>query len=234
VPAVFLTADFCLEAVKHNGRSLKYVPAELKTQEICAAAVAERTQAFEFVPEAMRCAEVWAAAVMRNGELFYMVPEEFRNREVWLWAIVHGVEKNDELPDAFNTEDFWIACAKHFMKALDCHREREQYTGKSFKLKDLIPPAMWTAPVLLEAVRATGADYDAMRVIPDEAKTPELCLEAVKIFAGNLIYVPEALVTEEMCGLVADYQPTYLEWFQWIPDQIKEIVKKKMKNQSAD
>jgi hypothetical protein len=235
VPKALLTADFYLEAVKHNGRSLKYVPPELKTPEICAAAVKERVQALEFVPEAMRGDEVWAAAVMHNGSLFAQVPEKFRNREVWLWALVHGVVETGKLPDSFNTEDFWIAYAKHFKKVLHYHFERERFTPKLItKLKDFIPPEMWTLPVLLEVVRANGADNYAMNLIPNEAKTPELCLEAVKIFAGNLVYVPEALVTEEMCQLVADYQPSHLEWFGWIPDQIKHIVKTKRRNQTAD
>jgi len=51
---LFKTAKLCLEAVKQNGYSLKFVPEKFKTAKLCLEAVKQNSYAFQFVPEAIK------------------------------------------------------------------------------------------------------------------------------------------------------------------------------------
>lgn len=65
--------------------------------------------------------------------------------------------------------------------------------------------------------------WNNLEQVPDEHKTPELCMEFVKVYGHNLKYVPEEMKTREMC-IVAyrnapDPEHSILDIVASIPDR---------------
>ena len=51
----------------------------------------------------------------------------------------------------------------------------------------------------------------AFQYIPEEYKTPQMCLRALKSF-GNIYYIPVPMWTPEMCDVAVSYSPNLKEY----------------------
>lgn len=83
-----------------------------------------------------------------------------------------------------------------------------------------MPEEFKTAEVCLEAVKQSGTN---LIFVPEALKTAELCTEAVKQDGGALEYVPETLKTAELCIEAIKQIGGALEY---MPENIKTIYKK--------
>jgi len=84
-----------------------------------------------------------------------------------------------------------------------------------------VPENLRTAEVCLEAVKVSGG---ALQYVPENLRTAELCLEAVN--NGNLLLdVPENLITEEMCLEVVRKQntPGTESYIKYVPEKFRTV-----------
>lgn len=64
-----------------------------------------------------------------------------------------------------------------------------------------------------------GYNGMALKDVPDDIKTAEICMAAVKADNYALEFVPDALKTAEMCKIAV--VPNGAWTFQWVPDALK-------------
>ena len=89
-----------------------------------------------------------------------------------------------------------------------------------------LPENLKTAQLYIEAVKHEGW---ILRYVPENLKTPELCLEAVKQDSDALKYVPENLKTPELCLEAVKRDGMMLEY---VPEALKtaELCLEAVKN----
>jgi len=94
----------------------------------------------------------------------------------------------------------------------------------NYALRD-VPENLKTAELCLEAIKKNGYE---LCYVPESLKTAELCLEAIKKNGDTLCYVPENLKTEELCIEAVKQNSMALNY---VPENLKtelclEAVKK--------
>jgi hypothetical protein len=91
-----------------------------------------------------------------------------------------------------------------------------------------VPDNLKTTEMCMIAIKQYGGALEEM--VPDRLKTPEFYLEAVKNNAWTLLDVPDEYKTPEMC-LAAVKQDVRL--IRHVPDEFKDTVIKQLRNNNA-
>jgi len=120
------------------------------------------------------------AEVVEKGESLAKVPSECRhfvNQDIYLELLKQGRSSFSSLPKEFQTAEFATIVARSVPK--------EVYS---------IPAYLYTEEIAVIAMKAGLTP----RVLPEELKTPKVCLASVKKYWGHIEYVPRDLVTQEM------------------------------------
>ena len=80
LPVKQRTLEICLNAVKKDGRELKFVPKKLRTTEICLAAVHTDNSAFQYMPGHLRSAKLFSTAMQVNIYFNDKTPKELKSK----------------------------------------------------------------------------------------------------------------------------------------------------------
>lgn len=152
------TPELCLESVRNNGYSLKYLTDKEKTIDICMEAVMQNGCSLRFVPIIKRTADICLEAVKQNECALYFVPNQ--TEELCLIALNKGAHIFAHIEKELLTEQMCLIAVK-----------------KHGYLLKYIPQNNHTYEIYLQAIKKYG---HALDYIPEENRTNELCLEAVK------------------------------------------------------
>jgi hypothetical protein len=82
-----------------------------------------------------------------------------------------------------------------------------------------MPKHLLTQEICIETVK----NDISLRAVPQELRTPKVCLIAVREHGNNLKDVPEELKTPEMCLLAVQ---KYVSWgrnLQYVPEKLKTL-----------
>ncbi|MDR2583583.1 MAG: DUF4116 domain-containing protein [Fibromonadaceae bacterium] len=237
------TVEQALEAVKHSGFALEFVPEELRTAEVCLEAIRSSIQysiltsgnALEFVPEALKTAELCAEAVKNNYSAIKFVPKSLMTTELCQNAIKQSSCALQEIPEEFITQELCIEAVKDGRRggtyALRFVPEKFKTTELYIEmiknrehtwllLSEYIPEKSKTAELWFEAVKKDGS---VLCHVPEKFRTIEMYIEAVKNYCWALKYVPKKFRTLDMC-IEAVKQEDWI--FMLVPENLKKQVTK--------
>jgi len=228
VPEKLKTPELCIEAVKGEPRALKYVPEALKTLELCLEVVSHHDSwmlelvssdeepldcVLAYVPKELITAELCTIAVKAKPESLKFVPSIYMTPQFFLDA-VNGAEWKfmgrdyalKYVPENIKTDEF---LAKINQKAKSLKKYDDVLTDdeieqllipiNTMKFKTDTKPSKYADfESCLEAVRKDGS---ALRKIPEEHKTWQLCVTALQDDSNGSIldYVPDTFKTKEFC-----------------------------------
>ena len=181
------TSVLCLEAVRQDGRMLRYVKDQ--TPEICLAAVKQNGCALKYVKE--QTPEICLEAVRQNGFALEYVKEQ--NPEICLAAVRQNWKALQYVKE--QTRDICLAAVKQDGLALyyvrkqtdEIRHEAVRQNGNALAYVN-----NQTDEICLEAVKQNGL---ALKYVHN--KTPEICLTAVRQAGKALEYVDRQ--TPEIC-----------------------------------
>jgi len=229
VPPEMRIPELCKRAVYNDTRTLEFVGENEKTKELCLMAVKNHGSALEYVPYQLRTAEICLEAVKHYGSALEYVPEALKTQELCLAAL-----KNDfsewtmrYIPENVRTSDFYEKCLLSADRYSSLHRiippeplSEEVYRKAVRNNSDAlaaVPMEQRTYELCVEALLNDHSIGSPLEYVPDKFKTPEFCLNCVRIKGRYLEDVPEALKSYELCleavrenGYALEYAPPHL------------------------
>ena len=217
VPPELRTKEMCETAVMSEVAALQYVPEEYRTEELYRKAALKHPYALKLIPEEIITPEFCAKIIDKNGRgAISSLPDSCKNTAFYLKLI-------EEKP-----EIIWCIPKKNRTKAV-CKKalERLGYKSLADAVRDkteflgLVPYSMYDHDASLAFVESTylktglnakpgsgmrasveGRDlvfldyrYSAEKLL----QWYDVCLAAVKVFYRILEFVPERLITQELC-----------------------------------
>ena len=223
------TLTEALTAVKANGWELQNVPERFKTAKICLEAVKNNGWALEFVPNKLRTERVCCEARKNSYSHYHLpyyiypkpilayIPDELKTEELCLEAVKHDERALEYVPEKLKTAELCLEAVKVvdgmvFKRVLmnpKTTKVRRETIKESYRLLSLLYPKT------------------PLAFVPEELKTTELCLEAVKHNVRALEHVPSKLKTRELC-LEAVKKDNYA--FALVPSRLKAQIKAALKN----
>lgn len=175
------TDKICLEAVERNGLVLKYV--KNQTEEICLAAINENYCALGDVEN--KTEKICLAAVKRNGYALRYVPAHLQTEEICKEALEYRNVLNHLANKTKEICEYAFRCTS---KALI-------YMPKEFITYEMCQK------FISENMQYSLSEY--FECIPEEFRTLELCLDAVRKNSFCLQYIPAKHKTYEVCLVAA-------------------------------
>jgi hypothetical protein len=206
------TYEEWLEAVEEDGFTLLKVPEDMKTEEMCMAAVSafqtdDALRVLQSVPKKFLTQDLCSAAVDRYADAIEAVPEDLLTEEMCLVAVRQGEEAMTSylgsVPEKFRTKavclealenshindeaDFFSCIPEEFLKD-------PEFLGQAVKhisVWEYIPKSAWEDQTFCRAaieIRGWWLSY-----VPEEFKTLEVCVAAIKQEPGNENEVLESI-----------------------------------------
>jgi hypothetical protein len=161
--------QFCLEAVKQNGKTLRYV--REKTEEIRLEAVKENGLVLEYIRDLEQTEQICLEAVKQIGLALQFVKEQ--TEQICIEAVKEDGMSIKHVKE--QTEQICLEAVKQRGRVLCYVREK-------------------TEQICLEAIKQDGM---ALEFVRNLEQTEEMCLEAVKQDGYSLCYVEKQ--TKEIC-----------------------------------
>ena len=216
IPDEYKTAEICRDAVKKSPYNLKDVPDHLKTQELCELAVHYNGYAFQYVPEKFITEGMSYEAIDKSVFNLKYVPRSLIDQKMCDYAFAISKEVYSHIPNEYLTEEMCLILLKQDERDLRIlNRSMERYRA--------VPFAKFGHAFYEKAVDAFPQVF---RHIPDEEKTLEICIKAVKADWRLLACVPTALVNQEMCMAALNQSPlakkNFPEYFKAIDENMKQ------------
>lgn len=222
IPDRFFTEEFALFAIdRHNGGvHLRDIPRKFRTKTVCLAAVKhgalEHVNHLEYkerVPPGAYCGEYEQTARERaEANLRYpsIVPPESQTPELAFEALLAYPFGNIAciVPELLSETFCYMAlghyaCAPlHTLPRARLSPELCQLAvAKDSRNLEFVPPELISREMCYTAIvdRQLLHYVPPLKLVPDRFKDYELCLMAVREFAGSLEFVPEEHKTEELC-----------------------------------
>jgi hypothetical protein len=242
VPLNLKTAEMCLKAVKQTGQLLQYVPENLKTAEMCIETVKQDPRALEFVPESLKTAEMCREAVNYSGflsgiSMLQYVPEHLKTWELCLDAIKQNRGAFEFMPANLKTTEMCRETLSYYRQSID-FLPSDRYGARARSEKSIrdtverifkgMPEERKTWELCLDAVKLCGT---ALAHVPEHLKAAEMCLEAVTQDSSASEFVPESLKTAEFFLEVLKGRPWYRqEVISFVPEALREEVDRRSKS----
>jgi hypothetical protein len=147
-----------------------------------------------------------------NGSLIYIIDQS----NVYICYISNDIEEQEsEFSDADNNHEYNLDWQLNKFPALRPILEKINIDPKDLQVNiSLAETDQEKYNIALKAVQENGS---ALQYVPDNLKTTEMCMIAVK-YGLALEYVPDNLKTTEMC-MIAVKQNGYA--LQYVPDNLK-------------
>lgn len=105
IPVECQTKELFLEAIKQNGKALKYVPDKYKSENTCWTAIMQDGLALEFVPINIMSKELFFSAVRQNGLALKFVPSLRKSKELCTTAVKNKALALEFVPDRYKKLD---------------------------------------------------------------------------------------------------------------------------------
>lgn len=172
VPERLKTPGFCMEAVQADWRALQFVPEALKTPGLCMVAVRGGGWALKVVPEALKTPELCMEAVRKNGWALWWVPNALKTPALCMEAVQQDGMALKHVPERLKTPALCVVAVRADRQALDYVPDCIRAGARRPTADRRFPSSRKTG-----AVRISGI---ALGYVPDDVKTPEICLAAVK------------------------------------------------------
>ncbi len=222
VPKKLMTPIVCESAVSADGSNIELIPEELRTKELWELAVRENGRMIDKVPEELRTDELLLMAIKSYPECIKLFPEELKTKEVCLRAVSKCGRLVEYVPQSLRTYEMYYAAADNWIikdipdEYLDKKLALKVFASEECYVYTTVPYIFSKVPdpeVYLAAVRKDGR---ALRYVPDESKTYEMCLDAVHGDLNAVKYIPDSLFTDEIRHFYAEH------WTPWTPMEIPE------------
>lgn len=212
IPQDTKTSYFYDEAVKINGWMLQHVPEEMKTPQMCLAAKDaspdpeyEHLGLVAYVPFPNVCMEYLkeASGNIDVYEVFTAIRKDVLNPDIVQLAIDLDANCFKFVPDDLKTEELCLKVIKE--------------TGASGEVFDYIPEHLKTDQTYKLAVETNET---ALKWVPIEKRSYEMCLSAVERDGYQLEFVPERMKTEDICQIALDNcdKPVTVQGYNVISD----------------
>jgi hypothetical protein len=195
IPDEFRTQSICLNHVRNDGNSIKFVPSNLRNDELLILAsetddldlrlsdidvksalviVNQNGLHLKGIPLSSMTEEVCIAAFKQNEAVAYEIPVVMQNREIC--QMILGAKNFDfhKMSDSFKSQ---LLC--------------DMAVEKNYENLKYVPIRCWNEKMTEFAVRSKGR---YLRYVPENYKTLEICELAVQNSAKAWRFVPEALL----------------------------------------
>ena len=171
------------EAVRKDGRALRYVPDKLKDWNMVLTAVIFDGTLLQYAPDYLRTEEICLEAVKQNGYALKWVPKIHKNSEI----LEAAVEQNGTALE--------FCPAEKITKEL-CYTALSHQTMRKYSKLQFVPPRFYSKELFLLAVEMNPYELDA---VPMEFRKDE------KICRAAVLQIPEMIE-----HVPAEYQNTSL------------------------
>ena len=181
-----LTREFCLRAVRENGRSLQNVPAALRDREMCEAALASRGEALAHVPPELLTQDLCRNAVEKIGQMIRHVPDHMIDRAMAAAVIRRNGHLLCFIPKRLIDRDLCLAAVGRFGQALEA-----------------VPRALRDREICEAAVTDDG---HAIRHVPVDLWDVRMCALALRSSPGLIArqaiidHVPASILAEVLAA----------------------------------
>lgn len=154
-------------------------------------AARKRHEAPTGVPETKKELE-YLAAVRRDGMKLRDVPDDYKNSEICLVAVKNNRLAFQFVPEKFKSIEACVASLQvGWFDFPDPYKHIPEEIQRTEEFWDMVMQRLY-----LDAVKISGTKLER---IPEQEKTPEVCLIAVRRWGRALQFVPEKLKTPELC-----------------------------------
>lgn len=220
IPAHMRTREICLASFEKDWRNIAMIPDDVRTDcELDASAVEnailQDSTAISYVPAELRTEQMCINAAYGYPAYMTLVPEHCHTFDLFL-AIARSIgifEKIvDILPEHCRTLDFFERTLDFCYDTLkympvnittDHHRERAvraNWRALQWISRIWNPRSVNTNKLYREAVQNCGL---ALEYVPQDKRTPELCLAAVISNPEAIAFVPENILCNDIYNIVA-------------------------------
>jgi predicted esterase YcpF (UPF0227 family) len=193
--------------------ALEYIPLKFLTEDMCLFAVKRDDNSntkwdslLKYIPREKQTEAICKIAVQHSGYALHYMADKFKTPELCLLSVKHKGPVLEYVPENIKTFEICLAAVHNDGIALE-------YVPDSLKTKELCDTAIHGKNV---------ASYLAFPNIPNQLKTPEMCLEIVKKWGNGLAHVPEQLITLEMCVIACQDNSWCLKY---VPKNLVNEVK---------
>ena len=184
-------------------KAIRYIPEQFLTESICLEAL-NRDDKFntdwdsllKYIPKDKITKEMSEIAANHSAYALEYMPDTLKTSELCLQSVKRKGHVLEYVPEALRTAEICLAAVQDNGHAL-------QYVPTPLRTKELCEAALHGKS---QGSRLAFAD------IPDQLKTPEMCLEAVTKWGYGLAHVPRAYRTAEICLAAVKNQSGALEY----------------------
>ncbi len=168
------------------------LPKESKTTRHYSISTArKRYEALTGVPEAKKESE-YLAVVRRDGMKLRDVPDDYKTSEICLAAVKNNRFAFQFVPEKFKSIEACVASLQvGWFNFPEPYKHIPEEIQRTEEFWDMAMQRLY-----LDAVKISGTKLERM---PEEGKTPEVCLIAVRRWGRALQFVPEKLKTPGLC-----------------------------------
>ncbi len=233
--------ELCMTAMRQKGRLLRFIPEPIKTKAICTEAVRNDGMAIVDVPIFLNSFELCMMAVQRSGKALAYVPERFKTQELCMEAVKQDGRALPFVPaeftprkDAVSLFDMYRRTTADipaiYMTAVQSDGRALEFVPAEFRTAELCRIAVRSHWLALKDVPATlkteglcmaAIQCDARAFLTcTQARTPAICMTAVRKDGMLLEHVPEALKTPELCMAAVRQNGMALKF---VPDRLKTL-----------
>lgn len=219
------TPKICLTAVRRNGLCLEHIPEVDQSIELCMEAVRNNPKALEFVADVYQTEQMCYSVLQRDNSMIQFVKDQTPKL---CMVAVSVLDNNDNLKYIRDqTEEICIASVRTNPRSLRSVRHLTP------KIIEVIPKEVpiylfnieWYEPLPQKIDIATAwamvhTRGIFLKFIPQEERSQEMCMVAVRNDPWALQYTPSGCQTEEMCVDAVGRDPHV---FRYVKDQTTKV-----------
>lgn len=204
--------EIYIQKIKSGEIRLFNIPEEDRTHAICLAAVEKQSSSIQYVPPSLQTPELYLTAVSKDATCLRHIPVASRTEEMYLITLRQSAASISDFPHL--SEQFYMTAIKDncllisdFLTLIE--QKKTEWTeeicavfieSQGAFLQEIlqkIPDEFKTPNIYLAAVKSRPHVF---KCIPDDQKTAEMSLIAVKKGEVSLDTVPMQFRTEEICS----------------------------------
>ena len=207
--------DLCLQTVKSNGFSMKFVPSDVHTQELCDAAIQSSCWAITHCLDKFKTPQNCLQSVSKNGQTLEYVPTQYITQEMCLIAVKTRYPCLNLIPKEFITQE---VCDE----AVKANGENVKYVPDEFMSTALAAIAIRSPAPCNPSANMAGAN---IQYIPAKYITKELILESVRRWFSTYHRIPKECITDEIEEEVLKISPYCIKHIKQTPERCWQALK---------
>ena len=190
-------------AIKNDINKFSSIPDKIKTFDFCIGLVLKDLCFLNVVPTQIKTAEFYNEVFKYRHEVFEHVPNKFKTYEMCLDALSRNISYVKHVPVEFFDSKICQLASKsyHFIQYIPTELLTEELCNIAFSQNTeffVYIPTKYKTQTMCD--KYVYNDYlNRFKHVPDNFKTPEMCLAAVIAYAELIKNVPDNLKTKEMC-----------------------------------